>query len=112
VQKWIAIPPTWLGIRRIGDIDPELGYLGAGEQEAIALALRQSADALLIDERIGRKEAERRNLRVVGTLAVLDEADREVLLNFEVALSRLRRTSFRLSPNLIKALSLRRQGRK
>jgi predicted nucleic acid-binding protein len=76
------------------------------------LALRQSADALLIDERIGRKEAERRNLRVVGTLAVLDEADREVLLNFEVALSRLRRTSFRLSPNLIKALSLRRQGRK
>ncbi len=105
VQRWIAKPPKWLIIHRIRNIDPDLRYLGAGEQEAIALALRQFADALLIDERIGRREAQRRNIPVVGTLALLDEADREHLLNFEDTLRRPRQTSFRLSPALIKALS-------
>ncbi|MGO9449600.1 MAG: DUF3368 domain-containing protein [Candidatus Binataceae bacterium] len=40
-------------------------------------------------------------------MAILDEADRRGLLDFENALDRLRTTNFRLSPALLKALGKR-----
>ncbi len=43
-------------------------------ESAISLALSLHADRLLIDEWEGRAEAERRSLRVTGTLGVLAEA--------------------------------------
>jgi len=45
--------------------------LDSGEAEAIALAERMRADLLLMDERIGRRCARERNLRVVGLLGTL-----------------------------------------
>jgi|GEM_PF-5240071 len=36
--------------------------LGVGEREAISLALEVDADVLLIDERIGRQQAEARHI--------------------------------------------------
>ena len=86
-------------------LNPRLSSLGTGERSAIALAQETSADALLIDERAGRREAERRHLRVIGTLAVLEEAGRRGLLNFAATLEQLRQTSFRLSPLLLRAFS-------
>ena len=85
-------------------LESALEFLGFGERAAIALALETSTDALLIDERTGRREAERRHLRVVGTLAVLEEAGRRGLLDFGAALGQLGQTSFRLSPGILKAL--------
>ena len=41
---------------------------------SIALAETLRADALIIDEKMGRREAERRKLRVIGTVRVLDDA--------------------------------------
>jgi predicted nucleic acid-binding protein len=45
--------------------------LDRGEAEAIALAHHMQADLLLMDERIGRRCARERNLRVVGVLGTL-----------------------------------------
>jgi predicted nucleic acid-binding protein len=60
-----------------------------GEPAAIAMALSISADRLLIDDWEGRAEAERRYLRVTGTLGVLAEAHQRHLLDFESARSPL-----------------------
>src|SRR6266536_3132436 len=45
--------------------------LDPGEAEAIALALELSADLILLDERDGRRAAERAGLRVTGVVGVL-----------------------------------------
>jgi len=105
VRNWALNPlPQWLEIREPRALESALEFLGSGERAAIALALETSADALLIDERTGRQEAERRRLRVVGTLAALEEASRRGLLDFGTALAQLRQTSFRVSLGILKAL--------
>lgn len=45
--------------------------LDAGEANAIALALDLQADDLLIDERLGRQEAIRLGLSIIGILGIL-----------------------------------------
>lgn len=45
--------------------------LDAGEANAIALALELQADDLLIDERLGRQEAVRLGLSIIGILGIL-----------------------------------------
>jgi predicted nucleic acid-binding protein len=54
--------------------------LGAGEAEAIALSLGASADLLLMDERRGRRTAERLGIRCLGTAGVLLQAKQRGLL--------------------------------
>jgi hypothetical protein len=50
--------------------------LDRGEAEALALALQEKADWLLIDERVGRRFAQQVGLKVKGTLGVLLEGVR------------------------------------
>jgi predicted nucleic acid-binding protein len=50
--------------------------LDRGEAETMALALQEKADWLLIDERVGRRFAQRVGLKVKGTLGVLLEGVR------------------------------------
>ena len=74
--------------------------LGRGELEAIALAQELKADALLIDDQDGRKEAIRRHLPVLGTLRVLADAAEVQLIDLPDAVARLRQTTFRASEEL------------
>jgi len=75
VRRWITAQPEWLQIRQIVvPPDRALAELDPGEREALALAETLRADALIIDEKMGRREAERRKLRVIGTIRVLDDA--------------------------------------
>ena len=109
VRQWIASKPEWLQIRSPkGRLTAARQTLGPGELEAIALAEELSADALLMDERDGRREAERRGLAVLGTLRVLADAAEHDL----AALSRLTQTNFRASEQLIQSLLERDAARR
>lgn len=59
------------------------------------------ADALIIDERAGRNDANRRSLRVIGTLGVLDSAAERGLIDLPQTIERLIQTSFRAGPELV-----------
>ena len=54
--------------------------LDAGEASAIALAIELQADDLLIDERLGRREALRLGLSTIGILGTLVTAKRRNLI--------------------------------
>jgi predicted nucleic acid-binding protein len=104
VRSWIKNPPRWLEVRTPAHIniplDPELD---AGEREAIALAKTGGqGSVLLIDERVGRREATRLGLKVTGTLGVLEEADKRGLLDIRKAIERLRATTFKASDSILK----------
>lgn len=55
------------------DLDP-------GEAEAIALAIEQQADLLVIDERKGREVAKHHQLPIIGLLGILTIAKRRGLI--------------------------------
>ena len=65
--------------------------LGAGEREAIALALETAADLVVLDDQAGRRLARARGLQVTGTVGVLIEArSRGLLPALRPELDRLR----------------------
>ena len=101
VRRWVENPPAWLNIHPDPVEDGTLSTLDYGERSAIALALLINAPQILMDDMDGRIEAERRNLKVTGTLGILVEAHRRGLLDFDSALARLAETSFYLSPRLV-----------
>jgi predicted nucleic acid-binding protein len=105
VREWLSARPEWLHVQAPQQALPSLrDVLGVGEREAIALASELSADALLMDDRDGRREAEKRSLAVLGTLRVLADAAEHGLLNLRVTLDRLRQTNFRADEQLMQRL--------
>ena len=64
VQTWIAQPPDRLEVHPDPPPDPALRFLDPGESAALSLAELLRADEILIDDRDGRTEAERRHLHV------------------------------------------------
>lgn len=102
VKSWLLSLPTWIDIRRTSSSsDPALDALDPGERDAILLAKEEHADVLLIDERRGRLEAQRRGLATTGTLGVLLAAHEKGLMNAHAAYTRLiNETSFRTTPEL------------
>lgn len=86
-------------LRQHREPDPSLNFLDRGEREAIALAEEYGADRLVVDETLARKEAQRRNLSVIGTLGVLRNAARAGLLNLPEALAQLQETNFYVALN-------------
>lgn len=106
VRSWIAGRPDWLEIREVvGAVDLELiGALGKGESEAIQLAHEVSAKLLLIDETLGRSIAAQRGFRILGTIGVLISAKEKGLIDAEKAISRLEKTNFYISSELLELL--------
>ena len=94
--------PEWVEVRRPrSEPDPGLSALGKEEQQAILLALELHADWLLMDERMGREEAEHRGLKLAGTLAVLLLAGSKYLADpIEEYRQLVAATTFRKSPAL------------
>jgi len=105
IREWLSTRPDWL---RISDVvfapDPLLEILDRGERDAILLAESIRAERLIMDDSDGRREAESRQLAVIGTLGVLAEAARRDLLDLGRALADLRKTNFYAAPALIEML--------
>lgn len=100
VRAFIAKPPDWLEVRPPATIEP-IPRLHAGERAAIALARELSADRLIIDERRGRQAATERQIRVVGTVGVLELAAEEGLIDLERAFEEVKKTDFWVSPQFL-----------
>ncbi len=98
--------PAWLQVRSVANralvIELNEG-LDAGESEAIALAVETDADWLLIDERLGRKAAAQRGVKITGLLGVLVTAKHQCLIP-EVAplVTALRESGFWLSETVVR----------
>ncbi len=113
VKDWLKTSPAWLEVKSVSrPADLSLGTLDAGEREAIQLAEELRPATVIIDDKDGRKAAETRSLRVIGTLGVLDDAASKNLLDLPQSLVRLQQTNFRLTPALIQTLLERDAERK
>jgi predicted nucleic acid-binding protein len=112
VRAWKASLPDWLEVWPDPvRTDPDLNQLHAGERDAISLTLHVKADAVIIDERRGREEADKRGLKVIGTLGVLAAAHERGLVDLIVAIDLLRQTTFHASPKLLAGILTKYQGK-
>lgn len=97
VRAWADASPAWLEVKEASSsFITSVRKLGAGEREAIALAKELRADAILMDERKGTKEAQRHGLIAIGTLAILERAAARGLLDLAESFRELAQTNFRL----------------
>lgn len=102
VRQWIDAPPAWAKIKAASPaVLQNIGGLGAGETAAIALAIEENADAVLMDDRKAIREARKNSITVLTTLAVLELAAIKNLLDFPQTVDELANTSFRLPPDEI-----------
>jgi len=103
VRKWMEFPPTWIELRTPSSgFDAALGRLNVGERDAILLASELHANRLIVDDLQGRQEAEKRGLRVTGTVGVLAEAAAVgVIHNLADVLHRLQETNFFIAPGIL-----------
>ena len=85
---------------------PEAAYrpeLGAGETAAIALAVQEKADLILLDDLAARNVARELGLKVSGTLGVLITGFKKGhLADLDQPLNSLRATGFHMSAELIR----------
>lgn len=101
--------PDWCEVRKV-DAHPLLPLVAltidAGEAEAICLALELKADAILLDDRKGKREAESRGLACLALPAILLEAKRQGLIpSLKAALGLLaERGNYRLKARAMEAL--------
>jgi predicted nucleic acid-binding protein len=104
VRDWASNLPAWIDVRAAVTSDPTLHWLGPGEREGLALAQEIGADLILIDDLPARLEAEKRRLKVTGTLGILRDASKRDLVDLPEALQSLRSTSFYAPASLISDL--------
>jgi predicted nucleic acid-binding protein len=100
VAAWAENPPDWLMVQAPSPFKP-FGRLDLGESDAIALAQQLRADKLLIDDRKAVKIAIELGLSCIGTLAVLELAAENNLIELSVAIAELRKTTCRLPEEVI-----------
>lgn len=101
VRDWSNSPPEWVRVVSPTSIDPSLD-VDPGEAEAISLAMEKSANAVLIDDRKGRRVAQSLGLTVIGTLTLLRLSADLGWHDLKDTLERLQSTNFRVSDRLLK----------
>jgi predicted nucleic acid-binding protein len=108
VRAFVSLLPGWIQVRNDPPgTDETLAALDPGERTVIRLAELLHADVALLDELAARTLATRRGLKVAGVLGVLRDASQAGLLDLPAALTALRRTNFRVAPELLRSLYTR-----
>lgn len=101
--------PPWIQVKTPAYVTTEsIKGLGKGETEAIALAIEEKADAVLMDDKKAIREARSNGLVVITTLGLLELAAIKGLVDFPKVLHELALTSFRLPPEEITEEFLKR----
>jgi predicted nucleic acid-binding protein len=107
VREWLSPWPSWLHVPNTPLIvRNELLALGAGESEAIALALQTGNAQILMDDADGRRMAESFSLRVIGTLGILRDAARENLVDLKTTVWQVRAAGLFVSDEVIASIGL------
>ena len=98
----VALCKPWIRVEKVQNISLLPDNLDDGEAEAIALAEELEADLLIIDERKGYKEAEKRGIEVIGLLGILLVAKRKKLISsLKPILSTLKNIGFYIDSSLV-----------
>jgi predicted nucleic acid-binding protein len=101
VRNWLSSTPTWLAVKKPLHVDPAI-VSGAGEREAIALALELEADFLLVDDKEARVAARRLRIPVTGTIGVLELAAVKGLIDLPTVLTELAPAGFFIDPEVVR----------
>jgi predicted nucleic acid-binding protein len=106
--------PSFCQITPVADVPTKLiseARLDVGEAEALALAIKLKASAILLDEAAARTVAKELGIQVIGTLGLLQRAKQEGLVTEVAPLLRklIVEGRFRVSPALVHA-TLQRAG--
>jgi predicted nucleic acid-binding protein len=105
VRDWIANKPAWLIVQQAPPVlAEEMQEIQIGEKEAIGLAQAIRSDYVLLDDRRAREIAKHSGVKVVGTLGILISAAERGLINLNEAIDALKKTNFRVSPELLESL--------
>ncbi len=110
VSGWAANLPAWIEVKA-PHTDLKLG-IGAGEDEAISLAVELGNAAILVDDMKARLAAQGFGLLAIGTIRILDLADEAELLDFEGAILHLQATSFHVEAALLQPVLAKVRARK
>ena len=109
VAPTVAIP-DWIEQHPLSQpIDPRIlqSSLGPGECETIGLALEIQARLVILDERPGRRLAQRLRLPIIGTLGMLLAGKRKgLLLTIKPLIDGLLACDFRVSADLYEQILL------
>ena len=81
--------------------------MGDGEREAILLCQELGADALLTDDTEAYDAARAKGIEVIRTLALLERAALQGLLDLPTAIARLQATTFYAPTQVINAMLAR-----
>jgi predicted nucleic acid-binding protein len=100
VKSYVASLPEWMTVQPASH-PRQLPPLDVGETAAICLAQEVRADAILLDEKAGRRIAVREGLNVIGTLGILERAAEIGLLQLAEAIERLGGTDYHIDPGFI-----------
>ena len=114
VREWIKSPPAWVRIQKARhEYLPVIRSLGKGELSAIAIAIEENADAVLMDDRAAIREGRSSDLTILTTFTVLELAAIANLIDFEEILENLAKTTFRMPPDdVVNEYLLRNLNRK
>lgn len=101
-KSWLKVKPVQSKVI----VDTLKIELDAGEAEVIALAIDEKADLILIDERIGRRTAERLGVLFLGTLGILTQAKQKNLIPTlkPILVDLMTKAGFYMTPKLIAQL--------
>jgi len=100
VRDWLASRPPWMSVKTPARVSLTLAS-GAGEREAISLAMELHADFLLVDDKEARTVARGLGLRITGTIGILELAAERNLIAIRPAITKLREIGFFIHEDII-----------